>query len=257
MGNIQSADTEGVTERAKAYQEDGFVRLPGLFARDRVAEIARHIASASEQAQQRMSAGDFVLEPGGEVRNLWRLEAYDDFFRDLGNDPRVLGIVEELLGSEAVLAAVETFNKPALQGTAVPPHQDNAYFCQEPADMLTVWVAIDETTESNGPVHYVSDSKAELLPHKGSGIPGNSMVLVDPPIYDTTRVTVGLLQPGDAMVHDCQTVHWSEPNRTEQRRCGLLLVYRAAHTRTSPALRAAYDAAAAAYAAAQKSGASE
>ncbi|OZM74354.1 hypothetical protein CFN78_04265 [Amycolatopsis antarctica] len=233
------------------YQRDGFVALPRLFDAARVVEIAERIEDAGARAAERMAPGDFVLEPGGKVRNLWRLETYDEYFRELGDDPRLLETMGALLGGEPVLAAVETFNKPALQGSAVPPHQDNAYFCQQPPDMLTVWVAIDATTATNGPVHYVRDSRAELLPHKGSGIPGNSMLLADPPSYDQSRVTVGLLEPGDAMVHHCQTVHWSEPNRTEQRRTGLLFVYRAAHTRTSKDLRAQYEAAAAAYAAQQ------
>ena len=42
------------------------------------------------------------------------------------------------------------------------------------------------------------------------------------------------------MVHHCQTVHWSEPNRSDQSRRGLLLVYRAKHTRTSKELRDIY-----------------
>lgn len=249
-----TAPETATEDRVRRYRSDGFVALPGLFDADRVAEIAAHIEQAAALAAERMAPGDYVLEPGGAVRNLWRLEAYDEFFDALGHDPAVVGAVEALLGAPAVLAAVETFNKPARQGTAVPPHQDNAYFCQAPADMLTVWVAIDETTSSNGPVHYVRATTGELMPHMGSGIPGNSMVLVDPPTYDPERVTVGYLQPGDAMVHHCQTVHWSEPNRTDSRRTGLLMVFRAAHTETSASLRAAYDQAAAEYAAAKQQG---
>jgi ectoine hydroxylase-related dioxygenase (phytanoyl-CoA dioxygenase family) len=235
-------------ELARRYRADGYVKLPALFDPARIGEIARHIGIASARAAENMRPGDYVLEPDGAVRNLWRLEAYDEFFAAVGNDSRVVGIVERLLGAAATLMAVETFNKPARQGTAVPPHQDNAYFCQAPPDVLTVWVAIDATTEHNGPVHYVRESRETLLPHKGSGIPGNSMLLIDPPRYDDKRVQVGLLEPGDAMVHHCQTIHWSEPNRTESPRCGMLLVYRARHTATAPELRAAYERAAAEYA---------
>ncbi len=56
----------------------------------------------------------------------------------------------------------------------------------------------------------------------------------------------GLLQPGDATIHHCQTIHHSAPNTTPHSRLGLLLVYRGSHTRTDPALQAAYSAAAAA-----------
>jgi phytanoyl-CoA hydroxylase len=225
----------------RRYRTDGYVAVPGLFSRERVAEIAAQIDRAGNSAAERMAQGDFVLEQsGGGVRNLWRLEHYDEFFADLGNDPAVVGVVEKLIGAPVDLVAVETFNKPARHGSAVPPHQDNACFCQEPPDMLTVWVAIDATTSDNGPVHYAAGTTEVLLPHKGSGIPGSSMVLIDPPTYPAEQVHVGLLEPGDAMVHHCLTVHWSEPNRSDRSRCGLLLVYRAKHTRTSKELRDIY-----------------
>lgn len=232
------------------YRERGFVRLPGLYTAREMAAVVQHLDRVVQEVVPRMDQADYVLEPGGHaVRNFWRLERYDTFFAELGNGPRILSIVEQLLGATAVLVAVETFNKPARQGSAVPPHQDNAYFCQDPPDVLTVWVAIDPTTTANGPVNYVAHSKTELLSHKGSGIPGNSMVLREPEDYDSAKVEAGLLNPGDAMVHHSQTVHWSEPNHSDQARRGMLLVYRAAHTQTSTELRNRYDAAQAEYAA--------
>ena len=54
------------------------------------------------------------------------------------------------------------------------------------------------------------------------------------------------LEPGDALIHHCQTIHWSAPNKTDRSRCGLLLVYRGEHTTSDPTLKAAYDAARAA-----------
>jgi phytanoyl-CoA hydroxylase len=53
----------------------------------------------------------------------------------------------------------------------------------------------------------------------------------------------GLLQPGDATIHQCQTIHHSAPNTTDHSRLGLLFVYRGSHTQTDPTLKAAYAAA--------------
>jgi phytanoyl-CoA hydroxylase len=64
------------------------------------------------------------------------------------------------------LVGVETFNKPARIGSGVPYHQDNAYFCQSPPDMLTVWIAIDAVTEANGPVFFVKGSHRPACPHE-------------------------------------------------------------------------------------------
>jgi ectoine hydroxylase-related dioxygenase (phytanoyl-CoA dioxygenase family) len=125
-------------------------------------------------------------------------------------------------------------------GSGVPPHQDNAYFCQSPPDALTIWVAIDAATEANGPIFYIRGSQAELLPHKPSGVTGNSMGLAA--AFDKSDPFVGTLEPGDALVHHCQTIHYSSANKTDHPRCGLLMVFRGTHTKDDPRLRAAYDA---------------
>jgi ectoine hydroxylase-related dioxygenase (phytanoyl-CoA dioxygenase family) len=142
---------------------------------------------------------------------------------------------------------VETFNKPARIGSGVPYHQDNAYFCQTPPDMLTVWIAIDAVTEANGPVFFVKGSHKEgMQPTKPSGVRGNSIGMVDPSTVPLSEQFCGLLAPGDATIHQCETIHHSAPNTTDFSRLGLLLVYRGSHTQTDPKLKEAYAAAVAA-----------
>ena len=53
----------------------------------------------------------------------------------------------------------------------------------------------------------------------------------------------GLLAPGDATIHQCETIHHSAPNTTAFSRLGLLLVYRGRHTQVDPRLKDAYAAA--------------
>lgn len=227
------------------YHREGVVLIPRFLGPEEVesarAELERYVREdlPSKPADARTFEGD-----DRTVRNLWRLEIHNDFFRRLGEREDVRAFVAPLVKGEPVLCGVETFNKPALVGSGVPPHQDNAYFCQSPPDMLTVWIAIDAVTEANGPVIYVKGSHlGGMLPTKPSGVRGNSIGLageVDAAPEERFRA---LLEPGDATIHHCQTVHHSAPNATPRARLGLLLVYRGAHTRTDPALKAAYSAA--------------
>ena len=69
------------------------------------------------------------------------------------------------------------------------------------------------------------------------------MGVADPPDPATIEEFCGTLEPGDALIHHCQAIHRSDPNTTDTPRCGLLLVYRGAHTQDDPVLRAAYQAA--------------
>jgi ectoine hydroxylase-related dioxygenase (phytanoyl-CoA dioxygenase family) len=225
----------------ETYRRDGVVGIPGLLSGDDVARVRSAIARYVAEVAPGVPAGDVVFEADGvSVRNLWRMEFHDAFFAELGNRPSIVSAISALVGGAVELAAVETFNKPALHGSGVPQHQDNAYFCQTPPDMCTVWIAVDAATPENGSVRYARGTADTLLPHKASGIPGNSMVMTELRTYPDAEVTTAVLDPGDAMVHHCQTVHWSTANLTDRPRCGLLLVYRATHTTTDPALKELY-----------------
>lgn len=230
------------------YQRDGVIRIRGFLRAEEVAAVRVELDRFVREDLAGLPPSARTLERDeSTVRNLWRLEEYNAWFRALGERGDIRDVVGPLLHGEPVLCAVETFNKPARVGSGVPHHQDNAYFCQTPPDMLTVWIAIDAVTEANGPVYFIRGShKAGMAPTKPSGVRGNSIGLAEPPEMPLSEQFCGLLEPGDATIHHCQTIHHSAPNATDQSRLGLLLVYRGRHTQTDPRLKAAYAAAVAA-----------
>lgn len=227
-------------EMKAAYDQDGVIRVRKLFDADRMTEIKAALDRYIQEIAPTLATSDVTFEADGQhVRNLWRMEKHDAFFAALAKEASLLEQVGVLLNGEPVLLGVETFSKPARVGSGVPPHQDNAYFCQTPADVLTVWIAVDAVTDANGPVFYARGShKLGMLPHKPSGVKGNSMGLAS--AFEKDNIFSGTLDPGDALIHHCQTIHYSAPNRTDHARCGLLCVYRAAHTQYDPVLQAAY-----------------
>lgn len=227
------------------YERDGVILHRGFLSADEVAavrtELDRYIRD--DLAAQPVDARTFEKDEK-TVRNLWRLEKYNPWFLALGEREDIKALIAPLVHGEPLLVGVETFNKPARIGSGVPYHQDNAYFCQTPPDMLTVWIAIDAVTEANGPVFFVKGSqKAGMLPTRPSGVRGNSIGLAETPTTPLSEQFCGLLEPGDATIHQCETIHHSAPNTTDQSRLGLLLVYRGKHTQTDPRLKEAYAAA--------------
>src|SRR4051812_9531743 len=234
-------------ELLREYERDGCIRVRGLLSPDLLGEARQALARYERDVVPTLPIGDRTLEPDGKsVRNLWRMEQHDAFFKSFAERAEIRSLVARLVHGEPVLTGVETFNKPARVGSGVPPHQDNAYFCQSPPDALTIWIAIDAATPENGPIYYLKGSHTlGVLPHRPSGVAGNSMGLAEMPprAGDRSDEFCGTLEPGDAMIHHCQTIHWSGPNKTDRPRCGLLVVYRGAHTQADPKLKAGYDAA--------------
>ncbi len=235
-------------EQASEYEQNGCIRIRGFLDAETLSTTRRELARYVRDVVPSLPAGDRTFEADGTtVRNLWRMEQHDPYFDALARRPEILSMVRALVRGEPVLMAVETFNKPARVGSGVPPHQDNAYFCQSPPDVLTIWIAMDAATEANGPIFYLRGShRGGILPHRPSGVAGNSMGLAKMPPHEEADVFRGTLEPGDALVHHCQTIHWSAPNKTDHPRCGLLMVFRGAHTAHDPKLKEAYDAARAA-----------
>ncbi|MCC9605530.1 phytanoyl-CoA dioxygenase family protein [Blastopirellula sp. JC732] len=224
------------------YRRDGVVCLRSFLSPAKVQEIRDEIDRYVRDDLPTRPEDACTREADGQtVRNLWRLERYDDYFRQMAQDETLLEVVALLLGGEPVLLGVETFSKPARVGSGVPWHQDNAYFCQSPPDVLTLWIAIDAVTAENGPVRFIQGShQLGMLPTVMSGVRGNSIGLAEPPSTEMGKEVPAILAPGDATIHHCQTVHASSPNNTDSSRLALLFVYRAATTETDPTLKSTY-----------------
>lgn len=228
------------------YEADGFLRRPRLVSSERLAEIEENLAAYIESVVPSLPAADIVYEPTSpgspaKIRNLWRMERHSEYFSELARSPELGSLLSELLNGEPVVVSVELFAKPARVGSAVPFHQDNAYFNLVPPDALTCWIAIDESTLENGCIHYLRGShKPGLRPHVPSGVKGNSQMLADTATASEFEDVLGVLSPGDAILHHCCLWHRSEPNRSDHSRRGLLIVYRAAHCRVDPVAARSY-----------------
>lgn len=229
------------------YRRDGVIRCRGFLDAEEISELRLAFEAYRSRVAPTLPDSDFTLEQDRQtVRNFWRMERHDAYFRSFAERPRLLDQVGTLVQGDPVLVGVESFNKPARVGSPVPPHQDNAYFCQLPPDVLTVWIALDPATEQNGAVQYALGSQHSLLPHRPSGRKGNSLGLADESRAAPFSPYLGIVDVGDALIHHCQTIHWSEPNRSDRPRLSLVLVYRGAHTRSDKAMKAAYETALAA-----------
>ena len=57
-------------------------------------------------------------------------------------------------------------------------------------------------------------SQHELHQHVPSGVVGNSMGLEEEPSTPREEQFCGTLEPGDALIHHCQTMHRSDPNKS-------------------------------------------
>lgn len=220
---------------ARQYLEDGYVIVRGVFSKDEIDEIERHIADCIRDVVPTMKAGDVYYEdsPDKPIKSIFRLEQHDPFFMRLMHDERLMGLMRDIYaGADVVQHGTAFFGKAARSGSVTPPHQDNGFQNLVPPEDLVCTIAIDESTPENGVLTVQKGShKLGLLPHRPSGVLGFSQTLIDP--VDTKQYPEVQLcmKPGDICLHNTNTIHRSGPNTTDKSRRQLGLIYRSSRAK--------------------------
>jgi phytanoyl-CoA hydroxylase len=96
----------------------------------------------------------------------------------------------------------------------------------KPNDAVTMWLALDEVTEENGCVRYVSGSHLRgLRTHERTKTLGFSQGIPDYGIEDRKNEVAIPARPGDLLVHHSLLIHRAEANKSNRKRRALGLIY--------------------------------
>ncbi|MEO0567227.1 MAG: phytanoyl-CoA dioxygenase family protein [Pseudomonadota bacterium] len=144
-------------------------------------------------------------------------------------DPRVLDVIEGILGPDILIWSVEFFIKEASSKAIVSMHQDLTYWGFGAAEqLLTAWIALSPATEASGCMKFVSGShKNPILPHEDTHDENNLLsrgqeIKVDVSEEDQVHA---VLQPGQMSLHHGLMIHGSGPNISDDRRIAVAIRY--------------------------------
>ena len=147
-------------------------------------------------------------------------------FHDLLWNPAFVMPASQLLGGAVRFWHDQLFCKPAHHGGVVAWHQDYSYWTRtRPMAHLSCWIGLDDSTRSNGCVHYVPGShKWNLLPITGLA---NDMRAIESVLNDEQKsqfrpVPVELKQ-GECSFHHPLMIHGSYENRSDRPRRGAVI----------------------------------
>lgn len=147
----------------------------------------------------------------------------------IGADPRILDIVEGILGPDILIYGVEFFIKEARTRQIVSMHQDLTYWGLGAIDgLVTMWLALSPATRASGCMEFVQAShKNAILPHEDTFDADNLLsrgqeVRVDVAPEDRTAIE---LMPGQISLHHGLTIHGSGPNVSDDRRIAAVVRY--------------------------------
>ncbi len=147
---------------------------------------------------------------------------------DLIRHPGILDAVEDIIGPNILCWGSSFFIKEPRNPAYVSWHQDSTYWGLEPADIVTAWVALSESSLANGAMRVIPGShKVPQFPHRDTFAPNNLLsrgqeISVD---VDEGRALALPLKPGEMSLHHVRLVHGSDPNPSDQRRIGFAIRY--------------------------------
>lgn len=204
------------------YDRDGYVIVRNVLDAALIGEASRHV--------------EWLIQnnPGRRPEQLWQdLVANDPFWVRLVGDDRLLDIAQQFIGPNIALFASHYLSKPAGEGLPVLWHQDGSYWPLAPMEVVTLWLAVDDSTPENGCMRVIPNTHhlalQQLQERKDVQNVLNSEI--DPALVDESKAVDVILKAGDVSVHHPNIIHGSKANLSTKRRCGLTIRYIPTSTR--------------------------
>ena len=216
-----------------SFRRDGYVVIPDLLDQDEVAATRADLSRLAREADGfggSPAGWHLDFEPGqptgGDDREL-RVRKFRDIglgdaaFWDLVRHRRTLEAVDGLIGPGAQLLQTMALVKPPEIGSAKDWHQDIPYFPLEAGTRVVgVWIALDDATLENGCMQVVPGSH-----HLGpvAHVQGSTGWRLEPVLCEHLLPAVVPLPmaAGSALLFDGALFHFTDINRSRQRRRAL------------------------------------
>ena len=212
-------------EQVAFYAEQGYLKFGRIFTLAEMSALGQHVdemiaALPENKRPEEMDVPHF--------QDPW-------LFRYLANE-RVLDVIEDFIGPDIVLWSSHFIAKPRGSGRAVPWHTDGAYWHNRlvPMEVITLWLAVDESTLENGCMRVIPGTHRTFRAHIDAyeAVDRSTNVFharIPPDLIEEDKSVNLELAVGECSFHDAWTIHGSNPNFSEKRRCGYTMRYMPAH----------------------------
>jgi ectoine hydroxylase-related dioxygenase (phytanoyl-CoA dioxygenase family) len=197
-------------EQCDQYRRDGLVYpVPALDS----AEVQRYRTSCDE-LEERLGGKPRTIE----VR---QMHLHWPWAHELATHPAIVDCIEDLVGPNLLIWATELFIKHAQDAAvAIGWHRDRPYFGMVGGTVVTAWVALSNSSFSNGCMRALPRSAERDRPPAGRG----GKEPLPPPGTAGHVVDVGL-QAGEFSLHAPDVAHGSSPNLSDEKRVGFVIRY--------------------------------
>ena len=201
------------------YEQEGYVIVPNVLDAPLTEKAKTHIESLQAKyphlRAEQLGTGHVEM---------------DSFWLELVSDERLLDIAEQFIGPNIALFASHYIAKPPYNGQAVMWHQDGSFWPLEPMQVVTFWLAIDDSDTENGCLRVFPQTQHSRLLSKDEmeATPGDENALsaaMDISDLDENEAVDLIMKSGDIEIHHPNIIHGSNPNKSPRWRRGLTIRY--------------------------------
>ena len=202
-----------------AYERDGYVAGVPILTTDEAADHRRRLEAAEAKA--------------GSMHYQSNVHTILTSAAELATHPRVLDLVERMIGPNILLHNATYIIKEAHTKSHVSWHQDLTFWGLSHDDQVTLWLALSPATQESGCMRMIPGSHIGGVKHHDVTEDENNVLLQGQTIQsvDESKARLAPLAPGEASFHHGWTLHASMPNNSDDRRIGLNVQYLATHVR--------------------------
>lgn len=201
------------------YQRDGYVIVPDLISPEAAVEWKAHL-KARLQAE-----GNLAIPSGVRV---WMSDKMDDYSGRLLQSPRMVAILQQLIGPDVEFLSYKAVFKNAQTAFSSPWHQDWAYW--QGSAKISVWIALDDATPENGCLRLIPGSQRAVIEMKEvDDVKGFGRRITDDQVAGQPIIDAPVPRGAGIFFHDL-TLHASCPNINGADRWSVIPTYRNAAT---------------------------
>jgi len=229
------------------YEENGYLFLESFFSEQELTAMRAELQRLREECRG-STRDEVILEPDGDdVRSIFAVHRDSELYRQYSRHPRLLAIVEHLLGSEVYIHQSRINFKPGFTGKDFYWHSDFETWHVEDgmprmrALSCSIW--LDDNYTYNGPVMVVPGSHKTYVSCAGETPEENYKTSLRKQIYgvpdresltslvDRHGIETPIGPAGSILLFDCNVMHGSNGNMSPKPRSNVFLVYNSVENR--------------------------
>ena len=228
-------------EALSRYERDGFLWFEGFFSQDKVTPFFDELAEIARDEE--MLKDDRVVseEDSGRVRSVFGMHEFSERYDQFTRDPRILGMVRQLLGSDVYIHQSRLNDKFGFEGNGFQWHSDFETWHAEDGmprmRAVSASIMLTDNNEFNGPLMLIPGSHHYFVPCVGRTPERNWEISLQnqrcgvPRQEDLAHLADrgGIRAPkgpaGSLLLFECNTLHASNENMSPWPRSNLFFVY--------------------------------